>query len=249
MKNLKKFNTQQEFNVYKNSDNYILPNVSLINDINKLVSYKQRYTKLQYIASTQTGGQYISLGNELQQLLKPNDTVRIELKYFFQGNGKDNNNQSTIMSVGGQTYGYYLRRFNNIAQCNGTNNFNNNVGVSDINLSQNYRTIQEITMGFTMKSTYNPNATMEINFNMCKFRISPTTFFVSYTRNNDYDTDNVIMRYGEAKIYWCKIKVNDKLIYDLIPMIDNQTNQIGLYCNVHNCLYAGQGDESLVYEI
>lgn len=247
MKHLKLFNNQQEFNSYKNGDNYILPNVSLIND-NKTMSYQKRYTNLKYVASTQSGGQYISLGNELQQLLKPNDIVRIELKYFFQGNGKDSNNQCTIMSVGGQTYGYFLRRYNSAAQCNGTSNFNNNVGTSPINLTQNYRIIQEITMGFTMKSTYNPNATMEINDSMCKFRISPTTFFVSYTRNNDYDTDNIIMRYGEAKIYWCKIKVNDELIYDLIPMKDNQTNQIGLYCNMHKQLYAGHGDSPLIYE-
>ena len=238
MKNLKKFNTQQEFNVYKNSDNYILPNVSLINDVNKSVSYKQRYTKLQYIASTQTGGQYISLGNELTMSLKANDEVSIELKYFLQGNGKDNNNQATIFTISNQDFGYMVRRSSGNIQFKSSNNLKTYITTEYNSTSEHYRTINVNTCGFTLNNNYDPSSS---NANIVKFRTCPISFFVSIG-DSPY-------RYSESRIYYCKIKVNNVLYYDLIPMIDNQTNQIGLYCNVHNCLYAGQGDESLVYEI
>ena len=240
MKNLKKFNTQQEFNVYKNSDNYILPNVSLINDVNKSVSYKQRYTKLQYIASTQTGGQYISLGNELAMSLKANDEVSIELKYFLQGNGKDNNNQATIFTISNQDYGYMVRRNSGVVHFKASNNLATYTQTSYTNTNNSvyYRTINVNTFGFTLNNNYDTSSS---DIKIVNFRKYPISFFVSI-----YDS---LYRYSESRIYYCKIKVNNVLYYDLIPMIDNQTNQIGLYCNVHNCLYAGQGDESLVYEI
>ena len=241
MKNLKKFNTQQEFNVYKNSDNYILPNVSLINDVNKSVSYKQRYTKLQYIASTETGGQYISLGNELAMSLKANDEVSIELKYFLQGNGKDNNNQATIFTISNQDYGYMVRRTSGNIHFKASNYLKTYTATYYENNSQMYRTINVNTCGFTLNNNYDPSSS---DMKIISFRKYPITFFVSIG-----DSPNPYYRYSESRIYYCKIKVNNVLYYDLIPMIDNQTNQIGLYCNVHNCLYAGQGDESLVYEI
>lgn len=238
MKHLKLFNNQQEFNVYKNSDNYILPNVSLINDVNKSVSYKQRYTKLQYVASTETGGQYISLGNELAMSLKANDEVSIELKYFLQGYGKDYHHQATIFTISNQDWGYMVRRYSGNIQFKASNNLKTYITTEYNNSSQIYRTINVNTCGFTLNNNYDPSSSDE---KIVNFRKYPISFFVSIG-DSPY-------RYSESRIYYCKIKVNNVLYYDLIPMIDNQTNQIGLYCNVHNCLYAGQGDESLAYEI
>ena len=84
MKYLKSFNNEQERQKYIDN-NFRSPHLYLNNQNNSL-DYEEQYTPVEYISSTQTGGQYINLGCKL---FENNDDIRIDIKFNLKGGGKD----------------------------------------------------------------------------------------------------------------------------------------------------------------
>lgn len=89
MRNFKKFNSQESYNAYVLTDDAVSPAI-MLNDNNKSLHYYKKqsiplkYKPIQYISSTQTGGQYIDLGCHL---LENTDDIKIDIKFNFKGRG------------------------------------------------------------------------------------------------------------------------------------------------------------------
>ena len=75
MKHIKKFNNGELLDAYKKS-NFVTPHIYLDTNLNT-VKFMQEYKQLEYISSTQTGGQYINLGCKL---FENTDDIRIDIK-------------------------------------------------------------------------------------------------------------------------------------------------------------------------
>ena len=86
MQYIKKFNTINEQQNYE-KNNFVTPYIHM-NDTNKSIDYYEGYERLEYISSTQTGGQYINLNCNLFQ---NTDDIIIDIKFNLKGGGKDYN--------------------------------------------------------------------------------------------------------------------------------------------------------------
>ena len=91
MKYIKKFNDEAQLNSYKKS-NFVSPHIYLDSNLNT-VKFMQEYKQLEYISSTQTGGQYINLGCKL---FENTDDIIIDIKFNLKGGGKDYNLTSSV---------------------------------------------------------------------------------------------------------------------------------------------------------
>ena len=91
MKHIKKFNNGELLDAYKKS-NFVTPHIYLDTNLNT-VKFMQEYKQLEYISSTQTGGQYINLGCKL---FENTDDIRIDVKFNMKGGGKDYNDSSGV---------------------------------------------------------------------------------------------------------------------------------------------------------
>ena len=91
MKHLKKFNNTIEQTNYE-KHNFVTPYIHM-NDTNKSIDYYEGFERLEYISSTQTGGQYINLGCKL---FENTDDIIIDIKFNLKGGGKDYNLTSAV---------------------------------------------------------------------------------------------------------------------------------------------------------
>ena len=73
-------------------NNFISPHIFL-NKSNKSLDYEEKYTPVEYISSTQTGGQYINLNCNLFQ---NTDDIIIDIKFNLKGGGKDYGDSSAV---------------------------------------------------------------------------------------------------------------------------------------------------------
>lgn len=246
MKYVKKFQNNTILETYKKS-NFVTPHVYLDANLNT-IKCMQEYQQLEYISSTQTGGQYIDLGCKL---FENNDQLEIEIKFNFKGNGKDNHNQAVIMGGNDEsntTYypGMVLRRYNESTEfkikyiqfnyiLNNTLYYcqhNNGAYATAIDVMpiQNIYTLNIITTNWPSKdyttTTYNHNKTTTL---FCGLNSSGNPF-----------------RYSETDLYYLKIKKGGQVIRNLIPVKKLPTNEIGLYDMENDHLYVSQGDNPFV---
>ena len=91
MKHFKIFTDQNQYQSYI-ENNWVSPHVYKIQQ-NKQIDYEERYVPLEYISSTQTGGQYIDLDCNLFQ---NTDDIIIDIKFNMKGGGKDYNETSVV---------------------------------------------------------------------------------------------------------------------------------------------------------
>lgn len=91
MQYIKKFNTLDEQQNYE-KNNFVTPYIHFDNS-SKTLDYYEAYERLEYISSTQTGGQYINLG---YHLFENTDDIIIDIKFNLKGGGKDYNLTSAV---------------------------------------------------------------------------------------------------------------------------------------------------------
>lgn len=91
MQYIKKFNTTNEQQNYE-KNNFVTPYIHFDNS-NKTLDYYEGYERLEYISSTQTGGQYINLGCNL---FENTDDIIIDIKFNLKGGGKDYKETSSV---------------------------------------------------------------------------------------------------------------------------------------------------------
>jgi len=94
MKHLKLFNNINELNYYKNSNNYILPNVSYEINTHSMSYEELLYIPLEYIESS--GSNYIAL-ETLDNYAEYNTNATIKFKVNIIEPGIDNHKQAIVM--------------------------------------------------------------------------------------------------------------------------------------------------------
>lgn len=92
MKYIKTFNNSTDRETYMNS-NFVTPHIFLNKENLRDIHYLEEYIPLEYISSTQTGGQYINLGCKL---FENTDDIKIDIKFNMKGGGKDYNAASGV---------------------------------------------------------------------------------------------------------------------------------------------------------
>ena len=111
MKHLKKFNSQDILKNYSD-DNWVSPHIYL-DGSNKSLDYEEKYTPVEYIRSTQTGGQYIDLGCKL---MENTDDIKIDIKFNIKGRGLNSDKaQSALICSQLENNGYpgFILRYQN----------------------------------------------------------------------------------------------------------------------------------------
>ena len=219
------------------------------------IYYRKKYTRLEYISSTQTGGQYIDLGCKL---MENTDDIKIDIKFNIKGYGKGDNidSQSTLIASQPEVSpypGFVLRK------------------TGRANTYSNYQFIT-----FTAKWSFE-NSTKENNVNRwyannLRGPLHNEILDLSFqkTINNVYeetillnnipseqchnmnchlfcalDSSNVPFRFVDADLYYLRFTKGDQVIRDLIPVKD-VNGHIGLYDNITDKFYTSQGDDSFV---
>lgn len=94
MKYLKLFDTENSLQTYMNN-NWNSPHIYYAQN-NRTTDYEEKYIELEYISSTQTGGQYIDLGCHL---MENTDDIKIDIKFNFKGRGMYVNGDDPYLST------------------------------------------------------------------------------------------------------------------------------------------------------
>ena len=177
------------------------------------------YTNVDYIASTNTGGQYIDLG--LKMYATSPVSFNIEMAFKCIGYGKDNVDYSTLLNAMRETTPYSGM---NIRMVKENNNYvRDSFGIHSIP----------------------PNTVSTIS--ITKNNLTTTTHDVNTTLFCAYDGSGNPFRFTEAQIYKCQIKLNsDNFVRDLWPCL-NPDNVPGLYDITNNVFYSSMSDTPFIY--
>lgn len=182
------------------------------------------YTQLEYISSTQSGGQYIDLNILLYDVL--NKQYDIAIKFNMIGTGKDGTTQPTIFgcqdNAGSPWPGTFIRKAggsdNITGRYIGGTAKDNTIGTLNTNI-----TLEEKTP--PAKNVYNYN-------NSGRTHTWGTSLFCIF----DSRDKTVTARFAYAKLYYFKLFVEGTLVRDLIPCKDSN-NVVGMYDVVNNTFY------------
>ena len=246
MKYIKKFNNEAQLDSYKKS-NFITPHIYLDSNLNT-VKFMQEYKQLEYISSTQTGGQYIDLGCHL---LENTDDIKIDIKFNIKGVGKISGNDPTLCTlIGSQPevnpyQGFVLRRnANNVTYIvlQAKWMFTNSVNVTSTNKYTSKYLSYRITNGTGDWHTSNWQNIYEFteildNIPQSQVNNCTCTLFCAL------DSSNNPFRYCYADLYYLRFIKGGQVIRNLIPVKKVATNEIGLYDIENDHLYVSQGDE------
>ena len=230
MKYIKKFQDNTVLETYKKS-NFVTPHIYLDNNLNT-VKFMQEYVELEYISSTQTGGQYIDLGCKL---MENTDDIQIDIKFNIKNRGLNSANQQGTL-IGSQPevspYPGFVLRYQNSnadrwlhlqAKWFFTGSINNSgKGVSKYLTYPNHYAADNNIYEFSETLDNMPSS--QVNNCTC------TLFCALNSSNNPF-------RYVEADLYYLKFIKGGIIIRDLIPAKRNSDNEIGLYDLENNVFY------------
>lgn len=178
------------------------------------------YTKLEYISSTATGGQYIETG--LKMWTTTPVSYELDMKVYMSGVGKDNTIYPTI--------------------------FGNNREVSPYPgfVIRNDKGNTTVTQDQFPKETYGGNNTIVV-INQLTENIIITTHDVTATLFCSKDENGVPWRYANCRIYYCKIRSNsDTWQRDFVPCL-NPDGIAGLYDKVEGKFYSSPNGVAFEY--
>ena len=177
------------------------------------------YTNVDYIASTNTGGQYIDLGLKMYETSPVSFNIGMTFKCI--GYGKDNVAYSTLLNAMGETSPYPGMNIRMVKE--------NNSYVRD-------------SFGI-----YSIPTNTTSNISITKNNLTTTTHDVNTTLFCAYDESGNPFRFTEAQIYKCQIKLNsDDFVRDLWPCL-NPDNVPGLYDMANNVFYSSMSDTPFIY--
>jgi hypothetical protein len=254
MRYIKKFTNSNLLDLYKKSK-FISPHIFIENTN---VEYFEEYKRLEYISSTQTGGQYIDLGC---QLLENTDDIQIDIKFNVKNHGKTGQQQSTFISSQPEVDpwpGFTIR----IAAANITA-INNSVQFTTKWLCSkdwgSYIEGSKTRYGCSYFSPRRTNGTAmitdgtftEIN-QIYEYSILLDNIPDSQINNFSchlfcaLDSSNNPFRFIAADLYYLKFTKGDKVIRNLVPVKKSSTNEVGLYDIENNHFYTSQGDDPFV---
>jgi len=239
MKYLKKFSTQSQCQSYI-ENNWISPHIYKIQE-NKTVDYENKYVSLEYISSTQTGGQYIDLGCHL---MENTDDIRIDIKFNIKNRGLNSADQQgalicsqpEVSPYPGFVLRYKFQSSNRALQLQTKWNF---TGCSFIN-SKGQSKYLTVDGGNTVTDNiiYEFSETLD-NIPSSQVNNCTCTLFCAL------DSSNQPFRYVEADLYYLRFTKGETVIKDLVPVLDKH-NIPGLYDKANRKFYKSQGDTNFI---
>lgn len=246
MRYIKKFTNSSLLNLYRKS-NFVAPHIYLNSD-NKNVKYLEEYKRLEYISSTQTGGQYINLGCHL---MENTDDIKIDIKFNIRGEGKSSSGNdsslSTLISSQPEVSpwpGFILRRqtanntiihlqakwrFTNSTKASGSEKYNSKYLSYTNENSTSWHNIY-------WQNIYEFSETLD-NIPASQINNCECTLFCSLDSNNNP------FRFALADLYYLKFTKGDKIIRNLVPVKKSSTNEIGLYDMENDHFYISEGND------
>ena len=254
MKYIKLFDNQDKLQEYNMSE-WISPHIYL-DKTNKTISYEQKYIRVEYIRSTQTGGQYIDLGTCLFDTSPIN--LEIDMNWMLYGHGKTGTQQSTMLCAAKEASPYpglNIRTWadnSGYIQCTFKEDqnkdwcFKTNKGYE----AYMYTADWDATMGTgqILRSKYVTGVDtrnilthfdLEFNFSDSQLHNVTTSLFCSK------DSSGTPWRFINARLDYLKLYKSGILIHDLVPVV-NTNNIAGLYDIVNRKFLRSQGDEDFV---
>ena len=254
MRNLKKFNSQELYNAYILTDDAVSPAI-MLNDNNKSLHYYKKqdiplkYKPLQYIRSTQTGGQYIDTGIGLYDTNPIN--FKIDMNFMMYGHGKTGQQQSTMLCASQESSPYPGLNIRTSANTNYyiecvykeaqhyedevTNSGKYCCAIYDVNGTRVY------THGTSWKDARNYLLHFEREFNFSASQSHNITTSLFCSKNGSGDP----WRFLNARLDYCKLYKNGVIVRDFVPCL-NPEGIAGLYDKVTKQFYKSQGTEEFV---
>ena len=244
---IKKFNDDTERSNYIKS-NFVSPYL-FMNAQNRNVNYFPKYKRLEYISSTQTGGQYIDLGCKL---LENTDDIKIDIKFNIKGVGKSSSgNDNTLCTlISSQTEvspwpGFVLRR-------NAANNSRLNLQTK-WSFTNSTKRVSESKYDSKYLSYMKNNNWVNVSFPGI-YEFSEILDNIPSSQINNctctlfcaLDSSNNPFRFAEADLYYLKFTKGEQVIRNLIPVQRNSDNEVGLWDMENQVFYTSQGDEPFI---
>ena len=253
MKHLKLFDNQNKLETYDKSK-WISPHIYLDKQ-DKTLSYEQKYIRVEYIRSTQTGGQYIDLGTCLFDTSPIN--LEIDMNWMLYGHGKTGTQQSTMLCASKEASPWPGMNIRAISDNSG----NVQCAIKEdqhkdwcYKTSKAYETYMYSAdwdpvagTGQIIRSAYvNLDARnilqhfdLEFNFSDSQLHNVTTILFCSK------DSSGTPWRFINARLDYLKLYKSGVLIHNLVPVV-NTNNIAGLYDIVNRKFLRSQGDEDFV---
>ena len=189
------------------------------------------YTEVEYIESTQTGGQYIDLNIKLYETL--NVWYDIAMKFIIYGQGLNNNTNAAIFACqdpnGSPWPGTFVRKSGS----------NNNVigryigGTAKDNTLGQYNTLIELPVQTS------PNKNVTNLSNSGRTHSYGTSLFCVF------GADHNAKEFTYGRLYYFKLFVEGTLVRDMVPCID-PNNVVGLYDLANNVFYSSPNGAAFV---
>lgn len=188
----------------------------------------QGYTELEYISSTQSGGQYIDLNIKIYEVA--NTTFDIAIKFKLIGAGQDSTTQATIFGCQKDVSPYpgiFIRKYNN------------SVTGRYVGANIKDRTIGQVGNIIELPEQTSPNKNVYTSVGTSTHTWGTSLF--CYFNNGS----NNPARFAEADIYYFKLFVNGTLVRDMVPCKDSN-NVVGMYDVVNNTFYTSPNGAAFV---
>lgn len=188
------------------------------------------YTRLAYISSTKTGGQYIDLGINLWETV--GDTISADMKWMMLGKGSDNVEYPAIF------------------RCRGMSSGSDSNGFS-FQTKKSSSQLQRAHTGLSTGDTFPNDIYWESMYDTAGtyFNIGTVSAAASSTTSTSlfcaFDGSNQPMRFCYGHIFYMKIKKNGTLVRDLVPA-KNNNDVVGLYDLVTDTFYTSAGTDPFV---
>lgn len=196
-----------------------------------IVTLPAGYTKLKYISSTSTGGQYIDLDIKLYETLNTNYDIAI--KFMIIGQGLNNTTNAAIFACQNNSSpwpGTFIRK---------TSSTNNIVG-RYIGGTAKDNTIGQTNNIIELPVQISPNKNVTNLSNGGNTHNFGTSLFCTFS-----DTNNTATNFTEGRIYYFKLFVEGVLVRNMIPCI-NPNNVVGLYDAVNDVFYSSPNGAAFV---
>ena len=190
------------------------------------------YTEVEYIESTQTGGQYIDLNIKLYETL--NVWYDIAIKFIIYGQGLNNNTNAAIFACQNPNSSPYPGTF--IRKSGNNNNVTGRYigGNAKDNTLGQYNTLLELPV----QTAPNKNVTSLNNSGLT--HNYGTSLFCVFG-----DTNNTAKDFTYGRLYYFKLFVENTLVRDMVPCID-PNNIVGLYDLANNVFYSSPNGAQFV---
>ena len=228
MKNIKKFDSTNKYDDFKNSDNYVTPNISLITNP-KNVQYQKRFINLDHLTIIQHDdyNEYIKLDNTFGELNENGASYTMKFKAIPNGGESyTGNTQYNLIGDEAQTR-FFVRRHIN---------YQNSYSFRLFNRAEN--NILTGTEGYEITKTGTSGVSnTETNEYSTPFKSTYGELDIYMFGGFKEKDPNTYTKFWFGDFYYFQLLKGDTMLLDIIPMRDGKLKVDGVYDKVKQKFY------------